>query len=273
MKFLSEPVPDHTVATVVAPGIRRLVAANAGPMTYHGTNTYLLDEADETIVVDPGPDDPVHVARILAQAGGPIRTILLTHGHRDHWGALASLKAATGAATYGWHRPFAAEVQPDVPLENGATVGRMRAVYTPGHAPDHLCFVSPEGTVLSGDVVMGWSTTVVGGAGGDMAAYFASLQRLSTLPSGLFLPGHGPPILEPGRFVEALLAHRRQREAAVLAALGPTPKSLAALASVIYPVLDASLRGAAERNIEACLDKLEAEGRAVPSDAGWSLPP
>lgn len=272
MRFLSEPVPDHTAATVVAPGIRRLVAANAGPMTYHGTNTYLLDWEDGVAVVDPGPDDPVHVAHILAEAGGPVRAILLTHGHHDHWGALASLKAATGAAVHGWHRPFTPEVRPDVPLEDGATVGRMRAVYTPGHAPDHLCFVSPERVVLSGDVVMGWSTTVVGGTGGDMAAYFGSLQRLSEMKSALYLPGHGPPIAEPGQFVDALLAHRRQREAAVFAALGPTPRTLEALTALIYPVLDSSLKGAAERNVAACLDKLEAEGRAVPSDNGWSLP-
>ena len=271
MNFLSETVPDHTVATVVAPGIRRLVAANAGPMTYHGTNTYLLDWVDGVAVVDPGPDDEAHVGRILAVAGGPVQAILLTHGHHDHWGALAALKAATGAKIYGWHRPFAPEVRPDVPLEDGASVGPMRAVYTPGHAPDHLCFVAPDGVVLSGDVVMGWSTTVVGGAGGDMAAYFGSLERLGALESGLFLPGHGPPIPTPTRFAASLLSHRRHREDNILAILESTPQTLATLRGIIYPGLDAALVGAAEYNVLAHLDKLESEGRAMPSDAGWTL--
>ena len=126
MKFLSETVPDHTVATDVAPGVRRLVAANAGPMTYHGTNTYLIDWEDGLGVIDPGPDDAAHVGHILQAAQAPIRAILLTHGHHDHWGALASLKAATGAPVYGWHRPFVTEVRPDVALQDGATVGALR---------------------------------------------------------------------------------------------------------------------------------------------------
>ena len=189
MNFLSETVPDHAAATIVAPCVRRLVASNAGPMTYHGTNTYLIDWDDGVGVIDPGPDDAAHVGHLLQSAGAPIRAILLTHGHHDHWGALAALKAASGAAVYGWHNPFTPEVRPDVALQDGAVVGGLRALHTPGHAPDHLCFASPTGVIFSGDVVMGWSTTVVGGAGGDMAAYFASLERLLGTASHVYLPG------------------------------------------------------------------------------------
>ncbi|MDT7952326.1 MAG: MBL fold metallo-hydrolase [Acetobacteraceae bacterium] len=271
MRFLTETAPDHTQAQPVASGIRRLVAANPGPMTYHGTNTYLLGWEDGVAVIDPGPDDAAHGGHILAQAGGPIRAILLTHGHHDHWGGLAALKRATGAPVYAWHHPFAAEVRPDVKFTDGAELGPLRAVHTPGHAPDHLCFVHADGVVFSGDVVMGWSTTVVGGQGGDMADYFATLDRLLGMPASLYLPGHGPPITEPLVYVESLRHHRRQREAAIVAALGAAPVSVATLTRAIYPSLEASLRPAAERNVLAHLDKLEAEGRAMPSDAGWRI--
>ena len=272
MRFFKETTPDHTQATMVAPGIRRLVANNPGPMTYRGTNTYLLDWEGGTAVLDPGPDDAAHEASVIAQAGTPIVAILLTHGHHDHWGGLAGLKRATGAPVYSWHRPYAPEVKPDVPLENGAMVGPLRAIHTPGHAPDHLCFAHPDGPLFSGDMVMGWSTTVVGGKGGDMTDYFASLDRLLATEASIFLPGHGPPVPEPRRFVEGLRDHRRQREAGIVAALGPAPVTVATLTRALYPILDPGLRAAAERNVHAHLEKLEAEGRAMPSDAGWTAP-
>ncbi len=268
----SEPVPPRGVATTVAPGIRRLVAANAGPMTYHGTNTYLLDWNGGVLVIDPGPDDAVHVGHILGQAGAPISGIVLTHGHHDHWGALPALKAATGAPVHGWHQPFAPEVRPDVALKDGDRVGPLRAVFTPGHAPDHLCFMQGDGTLFSGDVVMGWSTTVIGGRGGDMAAYFGSLDRLLATESALYLPGHGPPLPKPRAYVSALRGHRSFREASILTALGKAPTTLAGLTDQLYPGLDSALRGAAEANVSAHLDKLEAEGRAMPSEMGWTVP-
>ncbi|MDP9096639.1 MAG: MBL fold metallo-hydrolase, partial [Pseudomonadota bacterium] len=220
----------------------------------------------------PGPDDGVHVGHILAQAGAPISGIVLTHGHHDHWGALAPLKAATRAPIYAWHQPFAPEVRPDVPLRDGAMVGPLRSIHTPGHAPDHLCFVSTDGTLFSGDVVMGWSTTVIGGRGGDMAAYFGSLDRLLATESSVYLPGHGPPLPKPRAYVSALRGHRQAREASIVKALVERPMSLAGLTDQLYPGLDPALRRAAEANVSAHLDKLEVEGRAMPSGAGWTVP-
>jgi glyoxylase-like metal-dependent hydrolase (beta-lactamase superfamily II) len=263
--FLTEPEPARGTALSVAPSIRRIVAANPGPMTYRGTNTYLLDWPGGVAVLDPGPDDPAHVGHILAEAGAPIRAILLTHAHRDHVGALAALRAATAAPVYAWRQSVEAEVA----LDSGDSAGDWRALHTPGHAPDHLCFLGPGGVIFSGDHVMSWSSTVVGGPGGDMAAYFRSLERLLGLDASVYLPGHGPPLSEPRSFVQGLLAHRRAREAAILGALGPEPITAAALAATLYPDITPALRPAAERNVIAHLLKLAAEGKAQDSGEGW----
>ena len=267
--FLTEPEPPRGVPLPVAPGIRRVVAANPGPMTYHGTNTYLLDTPGGLAVLDPGPpDDPTHVRAVLDAAGGAVARILLTHTHIDHIGALPALRAATGAPVGAWHEP-AAEVAPDVALRDGDDANGWQAVWTPGHAADHLCFAGPEGVLFSGDHVMGWSTTVVSPPGGDMAAYFASLRRLLARSGAVFLPGHGPPIPDPQAFVRDLLAHREAREAALLGALGPAPRSTRALTDVLYAGVDEQLRRAAERNVLAHLLKLRGEGRARDVGEGW----
>src|SRR4051794_1315764 len=157
----------------LAPGVVRLVAENPGPFTFKGTNTYLVGTT-ELAVIDPGPEDAAHLAAILrAAAGRPITRILVTHTHRDHVDGLAGLQAATGARTYGFGRPelsaaisgaaggerFLATFRPDVPLADGHAVSgpdwSIVALHTPGHAPDHLCFVlEGTGILFSGDHVM-----------------------------------------------------------------------------------------------------------------------
>jgi len=268
MPFLTEPEPPRGVAQQVAAGIRRVAAGNAGAMTYHGTNTYLIEAKGGTIVLDPGPDDPAHVAAVLAAAGRVAR-ILLTHTHIDHVGGLPALRAATGAPVHAWHVPAAPEVVPDVALRDGDTVDGWRAVFTPGHAADHLCFAGPNGALFSGDHVMSWSSSVVSPPGGDMAAYFASLRRLLERDDAMYLPGHGPPLPEPRAFVRDLLAHREARETALLAALGPAPQGTRALTDTLYSQVDERLRRAAERNVLAHLLKLRAEGRAQDGPDGW----
>ncbi|MBV9811135.1 MAG: MBL fold metallo-hydrolase, partial [Acetobacteraceae bacterium] len=237
MEFLTEPEPPRGTPTVVAPGVRRLVANNPGPMTYRGTNTYLLDAPGGVLVIDPGPDDPSHVAAILAVA--PIAGILLTHGHGDHTGALAALRDATGAAV-------------------GVVPEGMVAIATPGHAADHVCFARADGVVWSGDLVMSWSTSVVSPPDGNMRDYLASLDRmLARTGDTLYLPGHGPPLADPRAFVGLLREHRLARERAVISALaatgGGTP---ATLRPHVYGELAVALHDAAERSLLAHLEML-----------------
>jgi glyoxylase-like metal-dependent hydrolase (beta-lactamase superfamily II) len=269
MDFLTEPEPRRGTVLPVVPGIGRIVAANPGPMTYHGTNTYLIAGEAGTIVLDPGPDDAAHVQAILAATGGKIGKILVSHTHRDHIGALPALRAATGAPTHGFFRSAEPSFIPDVKLRDGDVVEGWTALHTPGHAADHLSFARADGVVFTGDHVMSWSTSVVSPPQGDMAAYFASLRRLLARAHLLYLPGHGPPITETRRFVQALLDHRVMRENAILGALRRAPGATAGLVEVIYAGIAPALRGAAERNVLAHLQKLEAEGRAVREGETW----
>ncbi len=269
MAFLTEPEPERGVLLSVSPGIGRIVAANPGRMTYHGTNTYLIQGADGVTVLDPGPEDAAHVANIVRLAPAPIVRILLSHSHRDHLAAAAALQAATGAPTYGWHRSAEEAFTPDHPLQDGDVVAGLQAIFTPGHAADHLCFAAPDGVLFSADHVMSWSSSVVSPPGGDMADYVASLHRLLGRDDRLYLPGHGPPMPGPRPYVQALLDHRMAREHAIAAALQQKSYATMALVDALYHQIDPVLRLAAERNVLAHLQKLQREGRAVVHGDLW----
>lgn len=269
MAFLTEPEPPRGQTLPVLPGIARLVAANPGPMTYRGTNTYLIDGPDGITVLDPGPDQAEHVAHILAATGGKVARILLSHTHPDHLGAVPALKAATGAPVFSFHRSQDPAHTPDQPLQDGDTVAGWTALHTPGHASDHLCFARADGVVFTADHVMSWSTSIVSPPHGHMGDYFASLRRLLARPDTTYLPGHGPPIEDPHPFVRALLAHRAQREAAIAAALAGGPRGTLELVDALYSQITPNLRPAAERNVIAHLHKLRDEGRAVEDGAVW----
>jgi glyoxylase-like metal-dependent hydrolase (beta-lactamase superfamily II) len=260
--LLTEPEPSRGVALPVAPGIRRIVARNAGPMTYHGTNTYLIEDADGTIVLDPGPDDAGHVADILA-ASGRVGRIFLSHSHSDHIGALPALAAATGAAVFSASGQFGAAVR------DGETIAGWMAVATPGHAADHLCFARADGVVFSADHVMSFSTSVVIPPDGKMAEYLASLRKLLARGDRLLLPGHGPPINEPAPFIAALLEHRLAREAAILALVRQGARPVEAVVAEFYARLDPKLRRAATASVTAHLLKLHAEGLAEEQGGVW----
>jgi glyoxylase-like metal-dependent hydrolase (beta-lactamase superfamily II) len=273
MPFLTEPEPERGAALAVLPGIRRIVAANPGPMTYHGTNTYLIERPEGAIVLDPGPDRPEHVEAILRAAGGKVSLILLSHTHIDHVGAMAALRAATGAPAAGFADSALPSFTPDLKLREGDVIAGMTAVHTPGHAADHLCFAmaaeNRTQVLFSADHVMSWSSSIVSPPGGNMRSYFASLERLLARNDDLFLPGHGPPLSTPRDLVRELLHHRRRRERDILAALAEGPRATSALVDAVYTAANPTLRRAAERNVLAHLRKLDAEGRVAQEGEVW----
>ncbi len=269
LAFLTEPEPTRGVLIPVLPGVSRIVADNPGRMTYHGTNTYLLEADEGVTVLDPGPDQAEHVADILRLTPAPIVRIVLSHAHRDHFGAIAALKAATGAPTHGWRVSGDESFTPDAPFGDGDMVAGMQAVFTPGHAADHVCLARPDGVLFSADHVMGWSSSVVSPPGGNMAAYCDSLRRLLARNDTLYLPGHGPALTDPKPYVEALLHHRLAREEAIAERLRTETYTTKALVDALYSKIDPVLKMAAERNVLSHLIKLESEGRVTRRGEVW----
>jgi glyoxylase-like metal-dependent hydrolase (beta-lactamase superfamily II) len=274
MPFLTEPEPERGAILPVMPGISRIVAANPGPMTYHGTNTYLIDTADGLVVLDPGPEEhPEHVEAILRATGPNIALILVSHTHHDHVGAVPALQEATGAPTVGFRVSGSDTFEADIKLADGDMVAGMQAVHTPGHASDHLCFALPakDGTAVlfSADHVMSWSTSVVSPPGGDMGDYFASLRLLLDRSDDVFLPGHGPTLPQPRDLVRQMLTHRMMREQAIAKRLAQGAAGTFTLMDTLYSQVNPRLRRAAERNVLAHLLKMQAEGKVVQDGEVW----
>jgi glyoxylase-like metal-dependent hydrolase (beta-lactamase superfamily II) len=270
--FLTEPAPLYGTVEAIVPGIRRIVAPNPGPMTYHGTNSWLVDSDDGLTIIDPGPDNTAHVAALLAASGGAVARILLTHTHPDHVGAAAALKAATGAPLLSFGRPWHKDFVPDIAVADGDVIGGLTALHTPGHASDHLCFIWRHGVLFSGDHVMSWNTSIVSPPDGDMDAYMRGLRALLARNDRLYLGGHGPPLPDPQGLVRAMLGHRMGRESAIRAALSTTPQTPANIVDALYSGLDSGLKRAAERTVLAHLLKLGAEDRAQETQGLWRLP-
>lgn len=275
MPFLTEPEPERGAVLPVLPGVSRIIAANPGPMTYYGTNTYLIDTPDGTAVLDPGPEDhPEHTQAILRATGGNVALILVSHTHHDHVGGLPALRAATGAPTAGYRVSGVESFAPDIKLSDGDTIAGMVALHTPGHASDHLCYAmtSQDGrkVLFSADHVMSWSTSVVSPPGGNMADYFRSLGKLLERDDEVFLPGHGPQLPDPRALVREMLHHRQIREHAIREKLVQDgPANTYTLMDTIYSQVHPRLRRAAERNVLAHLMKLEEEGRVVREGEVW----
>ncbi|WP_237155055.1 MBL fold metallo-hydrolase [Oryzibacter oryziterrae] len=281
--------PCHGRVVEVAPGIRRLTARNAGPYTFKGTNSWIIGTS-ELIVVDPGPEDSQHVAELLQAAGkAPIRTILITHTHRDHSPAAALLKSATGAEIVGagphvFSRPLhEGEVtgldasadksyRPDRVLADGETFTTagttLRTIATPGHTQNHLCFaIEDSDWLISGDHVMGWSTSIVAPPDGSMGDYMASLDRLLRDKCVTYLPGHGDIIANAQSHVEGLRDHRYGREAAIRGALGNGPRSIAAMVREVYADTDPKLHAAAGLSMFAQLEWMVSRGSVLTEGA------
>ncbi|MGO4665116.1 MBL fold metallo-hydrolase [Bosea sp. 2RAB26] len=273
----------------LSPLVRRIIAGNGGPMTFTGTCTYIIGRGT-VAVLDPGPDDPAHVARVLAAlAGESVSHILVTHTHRDHSPAVPALQAATGAIVAGClpHRatrelalgeinPLDAaadrDYAPDLPMHDRDTVTgpgwTLSAVETPGHTANHLAFALAEETSLfSGDHVMAWSTSIVAPPDGSMASYMASIEKLRAMEHAIYWPGHGGPVNEPQRFLRALVQHRRLREAAILNRLRAGDERIAEMVPPIYQGLPVALHGAASLSILAQLEDLVLNGTVICDEA------
>jgi len=269
----NRPVPG--VVDLVDPLVRRLTAPNPSVMTGPGTNAYLV--GDEMVaVVDPGPDDDGHLARIATAGAGRIRYVLVTHTHPDHAPGAAPLAESCGAELLGFDARDG--FVPDAELRDGDVLGlgpvRLRVIHTPGHASNHLCYlVEANGAetghtrrlLLSGDHVMGGSTVLISPLDGDMSQYMSSLERLRGFdpPINAIAPGHGPVLEDARTEIEAVLAHRRAREQAVAAALLRRGEATVdELVVAVYVDVDPVMHPIARRSMWAHLRKLGAEGMA-----------
>jgi glyoxylase-like metal-dependent hydrolase (beta-lactamase superfamily II) len=272
----------------VHPLVRRLLAPNPSPFTYTGTQTYLVG-AGEVAVIDPGPDLDAHVgATLAATAGERIGAILCTHTHRDHSPASRPLAAASGAPIVGC-APLALEddgpradaafdfdYRPERVLADGEALDgegwRLRAVATPGHTSNHLCFaLEGTGLLFTGDHVMGWSTTVVSPPDGEMSLYMESLKLLLARDDKVYHPAHGPAVDKPHAHVRALIAHRRMREKQILGRLGEGEGQIPAMVESMYREIDPRLHPAACRSVLAHLVDLERRGLVRPVGEAWAL--
>jgi glyoxylase-like metal-dependent hydrolase (beta-lactamase superfamily II) len=278
--------PEHRMT--LDPPIRSMLAPNPSPLTGPGTNTWLVG-ATGLAVIDPGPDDPRHLAAILAAVGPGqwIERIIVTHPHLDHSALAPWLSEQTGAPTvaYGIATAGRSAVMthlaprlpshgegldqtfvPQLTLKDGETLSgpdwTLQAIHTPGHLGSHLCLALGD-TLFSGDHVMGWSTSVVSPPDGDMGAYMTSLHRLTYTTWSRSLPGHGMPVSDPQQRLAELIGHRRGRENQILAALAAGASRISDLTPRIYVDTPAHLLPAAARNVLAHLIDLATRNRVI----------
>lgn len=273
---------------VIVPGERvqlstrvaRITAPNPGMMTGPGTNTYIVG-GERLALIDPGPDSEAHLATLLAAVGDRLRWILCTHTHHDHSPGARALKAATRAEVIGMPAPQHANQDatfaPDRVFRHGDVLDcgafTLRAVHTPGHASNHVCYLlEREKLLFTGDHVMQGSTVVISPPDGDMIAYLASLEALLTLDIVRIAPGHGHPIDTPHDEARRLIAHRLKREQKVIDAFGANnPATLDELLPIVYADTPERLHPVARRSLHAHLLKLEREGRVWQQGERWTL--
>ena len=283
-------VPDRLSERII-----RVIANNPGPFTFTGSGTYLITNQDGSgpcAVIDPGPHDEAHIQALLdACPPEGISHILITHTHNDHCGGARLLQQAAqerfstlGAPPllgFGEH-PVADpqedgpaleegadyDFHPDIQITDDETVTgeswTLRAVHTPGHLSNHLCFaLDEENALFTGDHMMGWATTVIIPPDGHMGDYFASLERLLERDDRCYYPTHGAPIEEPHGFVRAVRTHRRMRDRQILNCLERGQHTIQDMVETMYRDVDPRLHVAAALNVLAHLIHLHEQGRVV----------
>lgn len=304
--FVTLDAPTYGEVVNVSPLIRRVIANNPSKFTYHGTGTYLVGAGEDVAVIDPGPRlDDHRDALLAALRGRRVTAIMVTHCHADHSPLAGWLRDETGAPTiaFGPHPRLddpdadesivepadidasaaeAVKVEesidydfvPDIAVGHDqiAATGSdwtLRAVHTPGHTSNHLCFaLAEEQALFTGDHIMGWSTTVIAPPDGDMAAYLRSLEVVRERRDRVFWPTHGSPITETRPYLEAFIAHRLDREAQVLAAVRAGHTSIADMVTLLYADVRVELHKPARRSVLAHLVKLVDDGRVAVDDGG-----
>ncbi len=277
--------PHYGTAVEIASGVRRIVANNPGPMTFKGTGTFLIGDR-QLAVIDPGPDDDEHLDALLEAIGTATLThILITHTHHDHSPLAARLKQFTGAETYGVgphglrKTDVVSSVEslglegsgdmdfvPDNVIGHGDIIEaadfNFECVFTPGHSANHMAFALERHKALFvGDLVMGWSTSVVAPPDGNMAEYMASLALVRGRDDQIYWPTHGAPIETPERVVKGYITHRQMRENAILKTLNSGPHKIIELVLKIYKGLDPKLHGAASLSVLAHIEHLHAQDK------------
>ncbi|MDQ2093115.1 MBL fold metallo-hydrolase [Rhodalgimonas zhirmunskyi] len=282
--------PPVGVALEIEPGLRRVLCPNPSPMTYRGTNTYILGETS-LAVIDPGPEIESHLHAILAAVGEgqKITHIIVTHAHLDHSPLARRLSAETGAPVlaFGNWQAGRSEVmqkladaglagggegvdtafEPDILLEDGAVIEgdgwTLRAIHTPGHFGNHLSFEWGD-VLFCGDLVMGWASSLVSPPDGDLTDFMASCARVRRRDWRVFHAGHGAPIDTPASRLDWLIEHRNGRESEIIAALAAGPANAYDLATRIYTETPPALIGAATRNVFAHLVDLTGKKQVAP---------
>ncbi|MGH2514046.1 MAG: MBL fold metallo-hydrolase [Ktedonobacterales bacterium] len=258
-------------------GVERILAPNPSLMTGPGTNSFLVAAPGAPcVIIDPGPEIASHLEALVAAAAphGGIGQILITHGHPDHVEGAPRLREMTGAPVLAWSREGSPAADTTLADGDEVRVGarRLRALHTPGHRFDHLCFLLEDaGALFAGDLVAGVGTVVIAPPEGDLLDYLASLRRLLALDLTVMLPAHGPAIEQPHALLVEYIAHREDRERQVLAGLAGGPRTVGALVTEIYAEVDVRLHPMAALSLTAHLQKLEREGRVMREDSGWRL--
>jgi recombination protein RecT len=270
---------QHTAPIQLTQSVWRLTAPNPGMMTGPGTNTYLVGDQAGWVVIDPGPADTVHIERIASFVGSQLKMILCTHAHLDHSPGAFLLQKIHPAPIFGkaWSPPGYPSFTPDQELAEGQALRigacTLRAIHTPGHASNHVCFfLEEDGLLFSGDHINSGSTVIINPPDGNMLHYIQELDRLVALDLSYILPAHGWVMGFPHLAIAHLKSHRLAREAKVMAALPVEPVPIDALLPMVYADVQPALYPAAKRSLLAHLQKLHAEGRArMTDDQHWAL--